>query len=87
MSREPRWMFVVYSVGLGALVAIAALIGGDGMPYSWLAAVGGVSFPVALGYLSWRRKLHALSAEPRCRYPRFAQNLHEFPTTPDPAHY
>lgn len=29
MKREPRWMFVVYSVGPGALVAIAALIGGD----------------------------------------------------------
>ena len=29
MSREPRWMFVVYSVGLGVLLAIAALIGGE----------------------------------------------------------
>ena len=122
MSREPRWMFVAYSVGLGVLIAIAALIGGepwfaifavvwmaifgvvlsftpwgklrsssqderersigteavaasggvlivvilgawlidlarggDGMPYTWLAAVGGVSFPVALGYLNRRR--------------------------------
>ena len=122
MRREPRWMFVVYSVGLGTLVAIAALIGGepsfaifalvlmtvfgvvlsftpwgklrsssqderersigseaaavsggvlvvvilaawlielarggDGMPYTWLAAVGGVSFVAALGHLNWRR--------------------------------
>ena len=122
MSREPRWMFVVYSVGLGALVAIAALIGGqpkfaifalvlmavvglvasatpwgtlrsssqderersigseaaivsygvliaviigawlielarggDGMPYTWLAAAGGASYSAALGYLNWRR--------------------------------
>lgn len=45
---------VVIAVILGAwLIELAR--GGDGMPYTWLAAFGGVLFVAALGYLNWRR--------------------------------
>jgi len=45
---------VVIAAILGAwLIELAR--GGDGMPYTWLGAVGGVSFVAALGYLNWRR--------------------------------
>lgn len=52
MKREPRWWFVAYSAGLGALVGGAALAGGE-TPLAVIALPLFLGFGVVIARTPW----------------------------------